>query len=64
MFLSLIECKYRYNVIICDVGYENGTGEWDEYPPYLNTEGLEISSPVSVFCFFFNSYINISVNLL
>ncbi|ONI15122.1 hypothetical protein PRUPE_3G027100 [Prunus persica] len=26
-------------------GYENGTGEWDEYPPYLNTEGLEISSP-------------------
>lgn len=63
MLLSLIEGK-RYNVIICDVGYENGTGEWDEYPPYLNAEGLEISSPVSVFFFFFNSYINISVNLL
>ncbi|XP_062008877.1 YTH domain-containing protein ECT4 isoform X2 [Rosa rugosa] len=26
-------------------GYENGTGEWDEYPPYLNSEGLEIASP-------------------
>ncbi|XP_050382188.1 YTH domain-containing protein ECT1 isoform X2 [Argentina anserina] len=26
-------------------GYENGTGEWEEYPPYLNSEGLEITSP-------------------
>ncbi|TQD79975.1 hypothetical protein C1H46_034485 [Malus baccata] len=26
-------------------GYENGTGEWDEYSPYINTEGLEINSP-------------------
>ncbi|KAM0956389.1 hypothetical protein COP2_025278 [Malus domestica] len=26
-------------------GYENGTAEWDEYSPYINTEGLEINSP-------------------
>ncbi|EXB26126.1 hypothetical protein L484_010443 [Morus notabilis] len=26
-------------------GYENGAGEWDEYPQYLNAEGLEIGSP-------------------
>ena len=28
-------------------GYDNATGEWDEYPPYINAEGLEIGSPVS-----------------
>lgn len=38
---------------MCDIGYENGTGEWDEYPPYLNSEGLEITSPVSAFTFSF-----------
>ncbi|XP_043709524.1 YTH domain-containing protein ECT2-like isoform X1 [Telopea speciosissima] len=26
-------------------GYDNGTGEWDEYPHYVNAEGLEIGSP-------------------
>uniref|UniRef100_A0A6P4AFA1 YTH domain-containing family protein n=2 Tax=Ziziphus jujuba TaxID=326968 RepID=A0A6P4AFA1_ZIZJJ len=26
-------------------GYDNGAGEWDEYPPYVNAEGLEIGSP-------------------
>ncbi|CAK7339786.1 unnamed protein product [Dovyalis caffra] len=26
-------------------GYDNTTGEWDEYPPYINAEGLEIGSP-------------------
>ncbi|KAG6766619.1 hypothetical protein POTOM_027787 [Populus tomentosa] len=26
-------------------GYDNATGEWDEYPPYINAEGLEIGSP-------------------
>ncbi|KAF3432312.1 hypothetical protein FNV43_RR27052 [Rhamnella rubrinervis] len=26
-------------------GYDNGAGEWDEYPQYLNAEGLEIGSP-------------------
>ncbi|XP_021670268.1 YTH domain-containing protein ECT4 isoform X3 [Hevea brasiliensis] len=25
-------------------GYDNAIGEWDEYPPYVNTEGLEIGS--------------------
>lgn len=28
-------------------GYENASGEWDEYSPYVNTEGLDIGSPVS-----------------
>ncbi|XP_043709528.1 YTH domain-containing protein ECT1-like isoform X4 [Telopea speciosissima] len=28
-------------------GYDNGTGEWDEYPHYVNAEGLEIGSPTS-----------------
>ncbi|XP_011031256.1 PREDICTED: uncharacterized protein LOC105130443 isoform X3 [Populus euphratica] len=26
-------------------GYDSATGEWDEYPPYINAEGLEIGSP-------------------
>ncbi|KAJ6288198.1 hypothetical protein OIU76_024231 [Salix suchowensis] len=26
-------------------GYDNATGEWDEYPPYINAEGLEMGSP-------------------
>ncbi|XP_042494387.1 YTH domain-containing protein ECT2-like isoform X2 [Macadamia integrifolia] len=26
-------------------GYDNGIGEWDEYPHYVNAEGLEIGSP-------------------
>jgi len=26
-------------------GYENASGEWDEYPPYVNAEALEIGSP-------------------
>ncbi|KAL6335581.1 hypothetical protein AAG906_030711 [Vitis piasezkii] len=26
-------------------GYDNAAGEWDEYPPYINAEGLEIGSP-------------------
>ncbi|XP_022714645.1 uncharacterized protein LOC111274341 isoform X2 [Durio zibethinus] len=26
-------------------GYDNPAGEWDEYPPYVNTEGLELGSP-------------------
>ncbi|KAF5726837.1 hypothetical protein HS088_TW22G00521 [Tripterygium wilfordii] len=26
-------------------GYENANGEWDEYPPYANAEGLEMGSP-------------------
>ncbi|KAL5554277.1 hypothetical protein UlMin_041678 [Ulmus minor] len=26
-------------------GYDNGVGEWDEYPQYVNAEGLEIGSP-------------------
>ncbi|KAG8638169.1 YTH domain-containing protein ECT4 isoform X1 [Manihot esculenta] len=25
-------------------GYNNAIGEWDEYPPYVNAEGLEIGS--------------------
>ncbi|CAN1143883.1 YTH domain-containing protein ECT2 [Linum perenne] len=25
-------------------GYDNGTGEWDEYSPYINTEGLDLGS--------------------
>lgn len=28
-------------------GYENATSEWDEYPSYINAEGLEIGSAVS-----------------
>ncbi|CAH8384865.1 unnamed protein product [Eruca vesicaria subsp. sativa] len=27
-------------------GYENPTGEWDEYSSYVNVEGLDIPSPV------------------
>ncbi|KAJ0263931.1 Evolutionarily conserved C-terminal region 5 [Hirschfeldia incana] len=27
-------------------GYENPTGEWDEYSSYVNVEGLDITSPV------------------
>ncbi|KAJ4725475.1 evolutionarily conserved C-terminal region 5 [Melia azedarach] len=26
-------------------GYDHVTGEWDEYPPYVNAEGLELGSP-------------------
>ncbi|XP_031257013.1 YTH domain-containing protein ECT4 isoform X2 [Pistacia vera] len=26
-------------------GYDNVTGEWDEYAPYVNAEGLELGSP-------------------
>lgn len=26
-------------------GYENASGEWDEYSPYVNTEGLDVGSP-------------------
>ncbi|KAL5747060.1 hypothetical protein ACOSQ2_024357 [Xanthoceras sorbifolium] len=26
-------------------GYDNVTGEWDEYSPYVNAEGLELGSP-------------------
>ncbi|KAI9087277.1 hypothetical protein K1719_030747 [Acacia pycnantha] len=26
-------------------GFENANGEWDDYPPYINSEGLEIGSP-------------------
>ncbi|XP_061361358.1 YTH domain-containing protein ECT4 isoform X3 [Gastrolobium bilobum] len=26
-------------------GFDNGNGEWDEYPSYVNSEGLEIGSP-------------------
>ncbi|KAM7261731.1 hypothetical protein ACFE04_020808 [Oxalis oulophora] len=26
-------------------GFENAGGEWDEYPTYINTEGLEIGPP-------------------
>ncbi|KAG6730606.1 hypothetical protein I3842_01G089400 [Carya illinoinensis] len=26
-------------------GYDNASGEWDEYPPYVNAEGMEIGSP-------------------
>lgn len=37
------------------LGYDNGAGEWDEYPPYLNAEGLEIGSPVSILCHCFCS---------
>lgn len=33
----------------CQLGYDNTTGEWDEYPSYVNAEGLEIGSPVSIF---------------
>ncbi|KAG6748944.1 hypothetical protein POTOM_045982 [Populus tomentosa] len=31
----------------CQSGYDNASGEWDEYPPYINAEGLEIGSLVS-----------------
>lgn len=27
-------------------GYENPTGEWDDYSSYVNVEGLDITSPV------------------
>lgn len=26
-------------------GYENPTGEWEEYPRYINAEGIEVGSP-------------------
>ncbi|XVF86265.1 hypothetical protein PTKIN_Ptkin18bG0026700 [Pterospermum kingtungense] len=26
-------------------GYDTAAGEWDEYPPYINAEGLELGSP-------------------
>ncbi|KAI4355937.1 hypothetical protein L6164_004660 [Bauhinia variegata] len=26
-------------------GFDNANGEWDDYPPYVNSEGLEIGSP-------------------
>ena len=29
-----------------DAGYDNATGEWDEYSPYVNAEGMELGSPV------------------
>jgi len=29
-------------------GFDNGNGEWDEYSSYVNTEGLEIGSPVRI----------------
>ncbi|KAF9668412.1 hypothetical protein SADUNF_Sadunf14G0000800 [Salix dunnii] len=28
-----------------NTGYDNATDEWDEYPPYINADGLEIGSP-------------------
>lgn len=30
------------------VGYENTSGEWDEYPQYVNAEGVGVGSPVSI----------------
>lgn len=39
-------------------GFNNANGEWDEYPPYINSEGLEIGSPVRIWpLFHINIYI-------
>lgn len=43
--------RLRYNL-----GYENGAGEWDEYRQYLNPEGLELGSPVSIVWSFFSKF--------
>lgn len=29
-------------------GFDNGNGEWDEYSSYVNSEGLDIGSPVRI----------------
>lgn len=53
--------------LICNLaaGYDNGTGEWDEYPPYMNAEGLEIGSPVSkIYCSIIFVYLYIRYSLL
>lgn len=48
--------KVSFSYLFCDgtPGYEGGSGEWEEYPPYVNAEGLEIGSPVSILFLSFN----------
>ena len=53
--------------LICDLatGYDNAAGEWDEYPPYINAEGLEIGSPVSkIYCSIIFMHLYLRCNLL
>ena len=33
---------------VCTTGYDNPSSEWEEYPPYLNIEGMEVASTVSL----------------
>lgn len=37
--------------VILSPGFENN-GEWDEYPSFINSEGLEIGSPVRFWLLF------------
>lgn len=40
--------RTEFSYCCVTLGYENGAVEWDEYPQYLNAEGLEIGSPVGI----------------
>jgi hypothetical protein len=42
--LLLLTFSFLVNLI---PGFDNGSGEWDEYP-YVNSGGIEIGSPVRI----------------
>ena len=39
-------------LVILTPGFDNANGEWDEYPSYVNSDGLEIGSPVRIWHLF------------
>ena len=41
-FICFVTCVFSSSL-----GYENTSGEWDEYPQYVHAEGVEVGSPVS-----------------
>jgi hypothetical protein len=41
--------KLLIDVFVIFVGYENASGDWEEYPHYVNLDGLDVGSAVSIF---------------
>lgn len=41
--------KTFIELFVIFVGYENASGDWEEYPHYVNLDGLDVGSAVSIF---------------
>lgn len=49
LFCEMVVWSCYYLIFVSTTpGFDNANGEWDEYPSYVNSEGLEIGSPVRI----------------